>query len=119
MKERISMIAKFRKTSHGPALAGVLFIALGLVTLTDAQTSRKSSVPEAAGRQVPNIVATSPDIGASDVDPGLREITVTFDQDMRGGYSWTGSGPDYPSKPKGQKGQWQDKRTCVLDRKSV
>jgi beta-lactamase regulating signal transducer with metallopeptidase domain len=114
MKERISMIAKFRKTSHGPALAGGLFIALGLVTLTDAQTSRKSSAPEAAGGQVPNIVATSPAIGATDVDPGLKEITVTFDQDMGGGYSWTGGGPDYPPTPKGQKAQWQDKRTCVL-----
>ena len=114
MKERISMIAKFRKTSHGPALAGGLFIALGLVTLTDAQTSRKSSAPEAAGGQAPNIVATSPAIGATDVDPGLKEITVTFDQDMGGGYSWTGGGPDYPPTPEGQKAQWQDKRTCVL-----
>src|SRR5664279_2787159 len=43
MKERISMIAKFRKTSRWPALAGVLFITLGLVTLTDAQTGGKSS----------------------------------------------------------------------------
>jgi hypothetical protein len=38
MKERISMIAKFRRTSGVPALAGVLFIGLGLATLTDAQT---------------------------------------------------------------------------------
>ena len=48
MKERISMIAKFRRTNHGPALAGVLFIGLGLVTLTDAQTGEKQSAPEAA-----------------------------------------------------------------------
>src|ERR1017187_915255 len=85
MKERISMIAKFRKTSHGPALAGVLFIALGLVTLTDAQTGGKSSAPEAAGGPAPNIVATSPAVGATDVDPELTEITVTFDQDMGAG----------------------------------
>jgi beta-lactamase regulating signal transducer with metallopeptidase domain len=114
MKERISMIAKFRKTSHGPALAGVLFIALGLATLTDAQTSGKSSAPEAAGGQAPNIVATSPAVGATDVDPGLTEITITFDQDMGAGFSWTGSGPDHPTSPEGQKAQWRDKRTCVL-----
>jgi hypothetical protein len=114
MKERISMIAKFRKTSHGPALAGVLFIALGLVTLTDAQTGGKSSAPEAAGGQAPNIVATSPAVGATDVDPELTEITVTFDQDMGAGFSWTGSGPDHPTSPEGQKAQWRDKRTCVL-----
>ena len=45
MKERISMIAKFRRTNQWPALAGVLFIGLGLVTLTDAQTGGKRSTP--------------------------------------------------------------------------
>jgi len=114
MKERISMIAKFRKTSRMPALAGVLFIGLGLVTLTDAQTGGKPSAQGAAGGQAPNIVATSPAIGATDVDPGLKEITVTFDQDMGAGYSWTGGGPDYPPTPEGQKAQWRDKRICVL-----
>ncbi len=114
MKERISMIAKFRKTSHGPALAGVLFIGLGLVTLTDAQTSGKPSAQGAAGGQAPSIVATSPAVGATDVDPGLKEITVTFDQDMGRGFSWTGGGPEYPPVPEGQKAQWRDKRTCVL-----
>jgi len=82
--------------------------------LTDAQTSGKRSARAAAGGQAPNIVATSPAIGATDVDPDLREITVTFDQDMGGGYSWTGSGPDHPTAPEGQKAQWRDKRTCVL-----
>jgi beta-lactamase regulating signal transducer with metallopeptidase domain len=114
MKERISMIAKFRKTSQMPALAGVLFIILGLVTLTDAQTDGKPSTPGAAGGQAPNIVATSPAVGATEVDPGLKEITVTFDQDMGKGYSWTGGGPDYPPTPEGQKAEWRDKRTCVL-----
>jgi hypothetical protein len=114
MKERISMIAKFRKTSRGPALAGALFITLGLVTLTDAQTSRKRSGEKAESGSAPNIVATSPAVGATDVDPGLKEITITFDQDMGGGYSWTGGGPDYPPTPEGQKAQWRDKRTCVL-----
>jgi beta-lactamase regulating signal transducer with metallopeptidase domain len=114
MKERISMIAKFRKTSHGPALAGGLFIALGLVTLTDAQTSGKSSVRKAPDGRPPNIVATSPEVGATDVDPALKEITVTFDEDMGGGMSWTGGGPEYPPVPEGQKAQWRDKRTCVL-----
>lgn len=108
------MIAKFRKTRHGLALAGVLFIGLGLLTLTDAQTSGKSAAPEVAGRSPPNIVATSPAVGATDVDPTLKEITVTFDQDMRGGFSWTGGGPDFPPASEGQKAQWRDKRTCVL-----
>lgn len=108
------MIAKFRKTSQWPALAGALFIGLGLVTLTDAQTSRKKSDQGAQTGQAPNIVQTSPEVGATDIDPGLQEITVTFDQDMRSGFSWTGSGPDYPPIPEGQTPKWRDKRTCVL-----
>jgi RNA polymerase sigma-70 factor (ECF subfamily) len=43
----------------------------------------------------------------------LREITVTFDRDMRGGFSWTGGGPNKPRIPEGQGPRWRDKRTCV------
>ena len=114
MKERISMIAKFRRTNRVPALAGVLFVGLGLVTLTDAQTGGKQPAAAAASAGPPDIVATSPAVGATDVDPGLKELTVTFDQDMGKGFSWTGGGPDYPPIPEGQKPQWRDKRTCVL-----
>jgi beta-lactamase regulating signal transducer with metallopeptidase domain len=114
MKERIGMIAAFKKTKQMPALAGALFIGLGLVTLTDAQTDGKQPTQAAAGAPRPNIVGTSPAVGAKDVDPGLAEITVTFDQDMSAGYSWTGGGADYPPAPEGQKAQWRDKRTCVL-----
>jgi beta-lactamase regulating signal transducer with metallopeptidase domain len=114
MKERISMIAKFKRTSGVPALAGVLFIGLGLVTLTDAQTSVKPAAETGTGGRAPSIIATSPARGATDVDPGLKEITVTFDQDMGGGMSWTGGGQQFPPTREGQKAQWRDKRTCVL-----
>ncbi len=62
----------------------------------------------------PRIVATSPTVGQTDVDPAITEITVTFDRDMGGGMSWTGGGPEYPPSPAGQRAQWRDKRTCVL-----
>ena len=114
MKERINMIAEFRRTTGVPALAGMLFVGLGLVTLTDAQTGEKQAAPATANARSPNIVATSPAVGATDVDPGVNEITVTFDQDMGGGCSWTGGGPDFPPIPEGQKVQWREKRTCVL-----
>jgi beta-lactamase regulating signal transducer with metallopeptidase domain len=96
MKERINMIAKFRRTNQWPALAGVLFVALGLVTLTDAQTNGKKSAQAAEGGPAPNIVATSPAIGATDIDPGLKEIIVTFDQDMRGGFPGRVAGQTTP-----------------------
>jgi beta-lactamase regulating signal transducer with metallopeptidase domain len=114
LKERITMIAKYRRSSRGPALAGALFIGLGLVTLTDAQSGSKSAGATAADEGVPTIVATSPVLGSTDVNPSLNEITVTFDRDMGRGFSWTGGGPDYPASPEGVKAKWRDKRTCAL-----
>ena len=96
MKERINMIAKFRSTNQWPALAGVLFVALGLVTLTDAQTNGKKSAQAAEGGPAPNIVSTMPAVGATDIDPGLKEIIVTFDQDMRGGFPGRVAGQTTP-----------------------
>lgn len=63
----------------------------------------------------PVIVESSPKIGATDVDPKIDEISVTFDRDMDvGGYSWTGGGPNFPTSPEGSTAVWKDKRTCVL-----
>lgn len=91
---------------------------------TQAKTARYVSAFErqpvrvAAGAAgaltTPKIIATSPADGATDVDAGLTEITVTFDQDMGGGFSWTGGGPQFPPSPEGARARWQDKRTCLL-----
>ena len=62
----------------------------------------------------PRIISTTPAIGATEVDPALKEITVTFDQDMGEGMSWTGGGAEYPPSPDGAQAAWRDKRTCVL-----
>jgi hypothetical protein len=94
------MIAKFHKSTGGLAVAASLLSTLGLATLADAQT--------------PRIIATSPKVGAKDVDPTLKEITVTFDHEMDGGMSWTGGGPEFPKSPQGARASWRDKRTCVL-----
>jgi beta-lactamase regulating signal transducer with metallopeptidase domain len=115
MKERIAMIAKFQKTNRGTALAFSLFVGLGLLTLTDCTTGKRSlPQPAADSSTTPKILSTTPKVGATDVDPALKEITVSFDRDMGGGYSWTGGGPDYPPTPEEAKVQWRDKRTCVL-----
>ncbi len=67
---------------------------------------------EAAPAPEPRIVSSTPANGASDVDPALDSIQVTFDQDMAGGFSWTGGGPNYPQVT--DKPHWIDKRTCAL-----
>jgi beta-lactamase regulating signal transducer with metallopeptidase domain len=115
MKERILMIAKFHKSNRGFAVAAALLAGLGLVTLTDAQTGANpnTTTPAQTGGP-PHLVATSPKTGAFNVDPALKEITVTFDRDMDEGMSWTGSGPAFPKSPDGAKAHWRDKRTCVL-----
>jgi len=63
----------------------------------------------------PTIVSTTPEIGATDVDPSLPEIRVTFDRDMDvTGYSWTGGEPLFPPREPDKNPVWIDKRTCVL-----
>ena len=116
MKERITMIAKFQGANRGPVLAALLFLALGLFTLTEAQPTAGQTTPAPAAKSgAPRIVATSPKNGAINVGPAtLTEISVTFDQDMQGGMSWTGGGPEFPAMRVGEKARWTDKRTCVL-----
>lgn len=114
MQRRISMIAKFKATRGWPVVAGSVFAALGLVALTDAQSAPRPVAAQRNDDGPPKIVSTSPAIGATDVDPGIKEITVTFDRDMGGDFAWTGSGPDYPQGEPGKKPVWKDKRTCSL-----
>jgi hypothetical protein len=66
----------------------------------------------AQAQQPPKVTQMVPPSGATDVDPNLTELRVTFDQDMAGGFSWTGGGPTYP-KTTGRP-RWVDARTCVL-----
>jgi hypothetical protein len=102
------MIRRNLQTNRSLALTAGLFTALALIAQSDGQSSAQ------AAQGAPQIVSTSPARGASDVDPALKEITVTFDQDMESGMSWTGGGPEFPSTPEGQKAHWRDKRTCIL-----
>lgn len=115
MKERIIMIAKFHKSTGGFAVAAWLLTGLGLVTLTDAQTGDHSpSITAGKADAPPRIIATSPKIGSTGVNPGLAQITVTFDRDMEGGMSWVGSGPEWPKMRANATFGWLDKRTCVM-----
>jgi RNA polymerase sigma-70 factor (ECF subfamily) len=102
------MITRRKQTNHALALTAGMFTALALMAYTGGLSSAQ------AVQGAPQIVSSSPARGATDVDPALKEITVTFDQDMEEGMSWTGGGPEFPQIPEGQKGHWRDKRTCVL-----
>lgn len=109
------MITNFQNTGWVTSKAS-LVVALTIIPWANGQTlpSPVSGGESSGASGVPQIVSTSPAIGAKDVSPDLKEITVTFDRDMRGGFSWTGGGPQFPPGREGEKPAWRNKRTCAL-----
>ena len=100
--------------SPGP-LAGLLVLLAACMgaPLADETETEASSDSSPAVQQPPMIAASSPEVGAQNVDPATTEIRVTFDQDMHSaGYSWTGSGKYYPETT--GRPRWEDRRSCVL-----
>jgi RNA polymerase sigma-70 factor (ECF subfamily) len=84
-------------------------IARTLAMVLTVALTHNASAAEAA----PQVVTTQPAIGVADVDPTLTEIRVVFDQEMAGGFSWTGGGDAFPQTR--DKPHWEaDKKTCVL-----
>jgi len=85
-----------RRNSHRPLM---ILLPLWFVTI--------------AAADAPKVLSMEPADGASDVDPNMGELVVTFDQDMsQGGFSVCGGGPAFPNlrgKP-----MWRDRRTLVL-----
>jgi hypothetical protein len=60
------------------------------------------------------VLSVEPRLGATDVDPDLREIRVTFSKPMMDrSWSWTGGGATYP-KSDGTIHYEKDRRTCVM-----
>jgi RNA polymerase sigma-70 factor (ECF subfamily) len=91
-------------------------IAMTLVALLGGLAGAVARADEVTLESMPPaVVKTVPEAGASDVDPKLTEIKVTFSKDMQGGsWSWAmlaqANFPKMDGKPK----YLADKRTCVL-----
>lgn len=81
---------------------------------TQAAAEAPNAGAEGTQTKHPQIVRTIPKIGATDVDPALGEIAVTFDREMGQGMSWTGGPPWFPPVDESRKARWTDGRTCVL-----
>jgi beta-lactamase regulating signal transducer with metallopeptidase domain len=93
-------------------LFALVFLPMGAwAPRSYAQQAAGDAVQSAAAER-PAIVSTEPKNGATNVAPKLDAIKVTFDQDMAGGFSWTGGPPLFPETT--GKPQWTDKRTCIL-----
>jgi hypothetical protein len=90
-----------------------MLIALLAFVACDCQTFAQTVAVQKDPPAPTWIVTTTPKIGATDVDPKVTEITVTFDRDMGTGMSWTGEEALMGADP-AKKASWKDKRTCVL-----
>jgi hypothetical protein len=61
----------------------------------------------------PKVISLQPPNGATNIDPNLSEIVVTFDRPMQGGYSFVGGGPNYP-ETLGKPAFSPDRKTITL-----
>jgi hypothetical protein len=92
---------------------GIAGIAALVAVTALAQNTR---YPYAVKTMPPAVIKTTPVAGATEVDPNLKEITVTFSKDMMdGNYSVPQTTPDenFPGLP-GKIHYQADKRTCVV-----
>jgi beta-lactamase regulating signal transducer with metallopeptidase domain len=108
IKERIRMIAKFKKTNHGLALAAALFAALGIMTLTDARPAAAELSKELLGDWIlvgsPDSAGIAPAAGGRvmSVKDGKFEINQTDPKTgsviFHHGGTWTLEGNEYTEK---------------------
>ncbi len=93
-------------TSRVATIAAVLSSTRWAVLLVLCVTTVANGAP-------PKVIKATPDNGAADVDPALKQIVIQFDQPMnQGGRSIVGGGPRFL---KIEKITWQDDRTIVID----
>jgi beta-lactamase regulating signal transducer with metallopeptidase domain len=119
IQQRLEQIMNYKFVSNRfpilwyPALLILMLLLVPMMPVSTAE-EKVAEVADKPALQMPAwIVETSPAIGAVDVDPALKEVSVTFDRDMSDGMSWTGGGPEFPGD-QAKKAFWRDKRVCVL-----
>jgi hypothetical protein len=89
-----------------------MLVAMLLVSVTGAQEKTEITVET----MPPSVVKTVPQAGDTDVDPSLKEITVTFSKDMLTDRMWAVCQISKDTFPKTGKNihYLKDKRTCVV-----
>ena len=88
--------------------------ALLAAAIGDAEEKTEISVE----KMPPSVVKTVPQAGDTEVDPGLKDLRVTFSKDMMTDRMWSFcqiSRETFPKVPEGKGVHYlPDKRTCVL-----
>jgi hypothetical protein len=105
MKERIRMIAKFKKTNRGFGLAAALFVSIGLITLTDTQADTPQPGKGLIGTWVlvgvPDNIGAAPGAGSRVklITDGSFSVTQTEPENgntiVHHGGTWTLRGNEY------------------------
>ncbi|MBI5092903.1 MAG: Ig-like domain-containing protein [Candidatus Hydrogenedentes bacterium] len=104
-----------RVSAVAVALLAVLLLPMTVWTPTTLAADvppAEAAAPPPSPVDTPAITSSQPANGASDVDPALSAIRVTFNVDMAQGFSWTGGPPLFPETT--GKPRWVDARTCEL-----
>ncbi|MBI5387844.1 MAG: Ig-like domain-containing protein [Verrucomicrobia bacterium] len=93
-------------------IIGITIVASLIASAALAQIAKEISLKT----QPPSVVKTVPEAGATDVDPALKEITVTFSKDMKTNRMWAVCQISKESFPEtsGQIHYRPDQRTCVV-----
>jgi RNA polymerase sigma-70 factor (ECF subfamily) len=94
------------------ATVGMIVAASLIASGALAQTAKEISVKT----MPPSVVKTVPETGDTAVDPGLKEITVTFSKEMKTNRMWAVcqiSKETFPTTA-GQIHYLSDQRTCVV-----
>jgi RNA polymerase sigma-70 factor (ECF subfamily) len=91
-------------------------MAVILVTLVGALIGAAARADDVTLETVPPVVVkTVPEAGASEVDPKLTEIKVTFSKDMQDAtWSWVTHSKESFPRMDGKPKYLADKRTCML-----
>lgn len=97
------------------ALIGITvaaFLIAGVALAQTAQTAKEITVKT----MPPSVVKTVPQAGDTDVDPGLKEMTVTFSKNMKTNRMWAVCQISKETFPKtdGQIHYLSDQRTCIV-----
>jgi len=86
-----------------------------LILLTVFLIAAFSLNVQAQNSSSPRVVKTSPETGDMAVDPSIKEITITFNEDMMTDnmWSWVMASKETFPQINGQVHYLDDKRTCV------
>ncbi len=97
------------------ALAAIASTGNPAETRTQREEGKDQSEPAVPDDLPPVVINIEPKVGAKDVDPGLREIRVTFSKKMRDkSWSWTEGNVYSVPKLDGKVHYEYDQRTCVM-----